>query len=89
MEHRIEKISRPIASEWATRAIRPVSTGSEAQGEDARIGIAKGGNRPAPVFPIHVSAAADARNIGAVAPQPLATIAGNDTSIESFQLGAR
>src|ERR1035438_4478562 len=66
MEHRIEKISRPIASEWATRAIRPVSTGSEAQGEDARIRIAKGGNRPAPVFPIHVSAAADARNLAAL-----------------------
>jgi hypothetical protein len=55
----------------------------------ARGWIAEGGNRPTPVFPIGIGAAADTSHIGAMAAQALTTLAGNDAAVESVERGGR
>ena len=89
VEHRIKEIAGAVSGEGTTCAVGAVCAGSEAQSQDARVRIAKGRNRLAPILPIGIGAAAHLRNVGAVLPKPRASIAGDDAGVEGFQLGAR
>lgn len=85
MEDRIEEVARAVPGKWPTSTVGTVSARSEAKNQDARTRVAERRNGAAPVFPIGVGAAANLRDMGAVAAEAFATFAGHDFCIEQFK----
>lgn len=85
VETRIEKIAGTIAGEGAPGAIGAVRAGSEADEEYARLRIAEGGDRLAPVFKFAVRAAFFFGDRDAVRAEARAAIAFNDPPVQQRQ----
>lgn len=78
MEYRVQKISRAVAGERPSGAVRAMRAGCQAQRQHACVHVAEGGYRFAPVFPIGVGLSLDARNFLTVGAQPRTSLAGDD-----------
>ena len=82
MQDAIEKVTRTITGEWAAGAIGAMGSGSKAQNQQPRPGIAKTGYRPGPIIPVKVSTALYASDFLTVFNQPGAASAGSNLMVE-------
>lgn len=78
-------VAGPVAGEHAAGAICTVRRGSQPKDEEARLGIAKGRNRLAPIIPIAISTALLPRYAGTIDSQPLAFLACDDFILKNFE----
>src|SRR5262245_19886619 len=76
----VSRSTATIAGKDAPRAIATVSGRRKSKNQHARIGIAKTGHRPGPVRVVAKRRALYTSDLGAVRPQALALVAGNDAS---------
>ena len=76
MKDGIHKVSGSIAGKRAARAVRAVRARRQTKDQDASIGIAKSGDRFAPVLPAPIGAAFIARDLLAINYQARTTAAG-------------
>ena len=80
-----EEVAGAVAGEGAAGAIGAMSAGGEAEDEDLGVGIAKGRDGLAPVFPIGIGAAAEAGYFGAVIAKAGTQVAGDDAAVEEVK----
>ena len=79
-----EEVAGAVPSEGTASAVGAVRAGGEAESEHACMRIAEGGNGFAPIFPIGISAAANAGHLLAVLAQARTEAAGDDLFVEEF-----
>jgi hypothetical protein len=81
VEDRVQKISRAIAGEYASRAIGAVGPWGEADQKQPGVGIAKAWHWFRPIIPVQVRTALDAAHFFAIGHQARALLARDDLAL--------
>ena len=87
VEHRVHEVAGAVAGEGAAGAVGSVGTGSEAEHEDAGVGVAEAGNGFGPVFLVAVGLAARLANAADVVDKPRTARAGDDVFLHLIEDG--
>ena len=85
MQSAVEHGAGAVAGEHTAGAVGPVGAGRQAEDQDARLGIAEGGHRFPPIFPVPVSTPLHLRDPGGILSQTRAAVAIDDLVLKNVE----